>query len=946
MRERSGLQILLERERELGSIDEAIDDAGGGRGSLTLVRGPAGIGKSELLAAAGSRARPPGFRMLAARGGEFERSFGFGIARQLFAPLLEDPAERNALLKGAAALAGPALLVDAAEIEERSAMQMGDPAAPIQHGLHWLVANLSESTPLLIAVDDLQWADPESTRWILYLARRIADLSVVLLVAIRDGDPGLEPDVVAALEQEPGTRTLRPQPLSKAAATELVRSELDPEAEEEFCAAAHRLAAGNPLYLHELIATAGEAEVAAIADSASTLGDLRPEGISRSVLARIARLGEEASRTAQAVAILGDGIPIRRAAALARLEADEVASAADALVQAGILAPGERLGFAHPLIRSAVYEELPAGARAVAHADAAKVLIEDRATDEDVAGQLLYAEPGSVPGAVEALRAAAANAMSRAAPKASVAYLRRAFAEPEAGALRRTLLPELLVAAATAADMTALEGICEDPIAELGEDPDVLREPSSGDAVVAWLFFTGRFAELDAQTRRGIGATVAAGDRLLALQREMLSLAVVDVEPGEAIRRLDRHAPHLRPNTQEERIWLAMRGWWRHIQQAPANECVDLARRGIDRGQLLELSNLGPVFSQAVFVLLRADELDEAEPWLEAMVDDAMRRGPPYAMSTFGLRSHLAYRRGDLAAAELDGRKTVEICREHGIALGLAINLRFLIDALIERGELEEAEAELEASGFQGPLPDYWWFFPLRFGRASLWIEQGNIEQGIAELREMLRPRQETRPASEPIASTLALALHARGGDDGEIQGLLDLESKAAREWGKPRGIGVALRARGLVEGGERGIELLTESVEALRSSPTRLELARSLTELGAALRRANRRVDSREPLREAMELAHRCGATPIVTRAREELSASGAKPRRVMLTGVESLTPSERRVAVMASEGLGNREIAQSLFISVKTVETHLGHAYSKLDISSRKDLPGALSG
>jgi DNA-binding CsgD family transcriptional regulator len=424
----------------------------------------------------------------------------------------------------------------------------------------------------------------------------------------------------------------------------------------------------------------------------------------------------------------------------------------------------------------------------------------------------------------------------------------------------------------------------------------------------------------------------------------MLSLSIVDVQPEEALKRLDRHAPRLQPGTDEERMWLAMRGWWRHIQGGSDSECVDLARRAIDRGQLLELSSLGPMFGQAVLVLLRADELDEAEPWIEAMVDDARRRGPPYAMSSFGLRSYLAHRRGDLAAAELDARKTVEICREHGIALGLAINLRFLIDALIDQGKHEEAQAELTASGLEGDLPDFWWFYPIRFGRGRLRIELGRVQEGVADLRAMLREPADTRPASEPVASTLALALHAGDGDANEIQRLLDCELEAAREWGTPRGIGVALRASGLVEGGERGIELLEESVEVLRSSPARLELARSLTDLGAALRRANRRVDAREPLREAMEIAHRCGAPPIAEHAREELAATGARPRLVMLTGVESLTPSERRVATMAAEGLGNREIAQALFVSVKTVETHLGHAYGKLDISSRKQLPDAL--
>jgi DNA-binding CsgD family transcriptional regulator len=189
------------------------------------------------------------------------------------------------------------------------------------------------------------------------------------------------------------------------------------------------------------------------------------------------------------------------------------------------------------------------------------------------------------------------------------------------------------------------------------------------------------------------------------------------------------------------------------------------------------------------------------------------------------------------------------------------------------------------------------------------------------------------------------MALHSLGRDPAEVDRLLDWELEAGEEWGTSRGIGIALRAKGVVEGGERGIELFSQSVEALRDTPARLELAHSLTDLGSALRRANQRTDAREPLREALELASRCGATLLAERVRGELAASGAKPRRVMLSGVESLTPSELRVARLAAGGMGNREIAQELFNSVKTVETHLGSAYRKLDISSRRDLPEALS-
>jgi DNA-binding CsgD family transcriptional regulator len=165
-----------------------------------------------------------------------------------------------------------------------------------------------------------------------------------------------------------------------------------------------------------------------------------------------------------------------------------------------------------------------------------------------------------------------------------------------------------------------------------------------------------------------------------------------------------------------------------------------------------------------------------------------------------------------------------------------------------------------------------------------------------------------------------------------------------ADTWGTPRAIGMALRAAGLVEGGERGLELLDEAVVVLEPSPARLEYARALTDHGAALRRANRRAAARDPLRRALDVADACGAKPLAARARQELRAAGGRPRRPRMSGAESLTASERRIAQMAADGLSNPEIAQALFITKKTVESHLGSVYRKLDIRSRTEIAATL--
>ena len=198
-------------------------------------------------------------------------------------------------------------------------------------------------------------------------------------------------------------------------------------------------------------------------------------------------------------------------------------------------------------------------------------------------------------------------------------------------------------------------------------------------------------------------------------------------------------------------------------------------------------------------------------------------------------------------------------------------------------------------------------------------------------------------PALVAWRSHLALALIALDRRDEALE-LAREEVELAREWGAPRPIGVALRALGLAQSGQEGIATLRESLEVLGSSSAKLERARSLVELGAALRRSNKRAEARELLKEGIDQAVRSGSQPLVDQAEAELAATGARPRRLLLSGVESLTASERRVADFAARGLSNKDIAQTLFVTTKTVEVHLSNVYRKLGIGSRNDLPQAL--
>jgi DNA-binding CsgD family transcriptional regulator len=275
-----------------------------------------------------------------------------------------------------------------------------------------------------------------------------------------------------------------------------------------------------------------------------------------------------------------------------------------------------------------------------------------------------------------------------------------------------------------------------------------------------------------------------------------------------------------------------------------------------------------------------------------------------------------------------------------------ALNGGVLVKALVDQGKLEEAEQALapldsEAeSGFVAASI-------LRLARGGLRVGQGRVAEGLDDFLAVgadLARAMVTCPGFLPWRSEAALA-HLALGDHESAERLSAEELDLARAFGAWRALGVASRAAGLVAGGERGEHLLREAIEAFDRVDARLEKARALTDLGAMLRRRNRRTEAKELLREALDAAHRVGAARLAEQAETELRATGARPRRVVLTGLESLTSSERRIAELASKGLTNREIAQTLFITMRTVEGHLTSIFRKLQLDSRNELEAVLA-
>jgi ATP/maltotriose-dependent transcriptional regulator MalT len=343
---------------------------------------------------------------------------------------------------------------------------------------------------------------------------------------------------------------------------------------------------------------------------------------------------------------------------------------------------------------------------------------------------------------------------------------------------------------------------------------------------------------------------------------------------------------------------------------------------------------------------LYSDRLASAERICEMQITAGQENGSPRLGAHFTVfRGAISYRRGAVPDAEADARLAYEIVREAGTLEGLAWTLAYLIDCLIERGDYDAAEHALADSGLLEPLPDDFGATLLIERRGRLRCAQGRIEAGLRDLREA-GARFAGHGVTNPNMAIWRLeAAHALAqlGEKREATQLSDEQLGLAQKAEIPAAVGTALRVRGIVTG---ELADLQEAVTTLERTEARLELARAAFDLGAALRRKGERAVAREHLRRSLDLAHRCGAQALVQRAHEELRAAGGRPRRPALTGIDALTASERRVARMAADGLANREIAQRLFVTQRTVETHLMHVYQKLGIHTRAAITPELFG
>ena len=897
---------LLDRERDLAAVRAALDDLAAGEPRLLLIEGPAGIGKSRLLTEARRLAAERSVRVLTARGSQLEKTFGFGVVRQLFEPQLTDPARRADLLAGAAA--------SARGVFDPMGGESPDGSFAALHGLYWLAVNLTSDGPLMLAIDDLQWCDSASLRSLAYLVRRLEAVPVLVVGTVRAGEPHEDESLLAELALEPAAVVLRPTTLSADAVADLVGRRLGEPVSPLFALACSRTTSGNPLLLRQLLRGLEADGVRPDAAHADVVVAVGSRAVSSMVLMRLRRLGGAAPAVARAAGVLGDGAPLPVIAALAELSEADTAAALAALARAEIVKDEQPLAFVHPLVREAVYRDQPAAERALRHERAAWLLRAAGASDEQVAAHLLLAPVRGDGEATEVLCCAARTAAERGAADSAVTYLRRALEELPTGAQRCGLLRELGMLEALVDGAACTE--------HLLQAYDGLADPRDRADVAVAIARTQVFASPPgAATAFARNAAEALPDELDDHRQALLAIELV----SGYMHALDPAGwRHPLPEPQGEgygaQMLAAALAYDVTIEGADRERAVRLARFALEGDRLWAVDHGLFWVIAAIIRMLADDELGDF--WARARAE-AHARGSLFAVLSTNLwQGFWHWRRGELAEADSCLRNALDESRMWG-GTGIAPPFAhaFLIGCHLDRGDVAAARATADAAGAGLGLGDGGRL--LQHAIARVLTTEGHHERALAVLDAVPTPVPVPNPVWNPWRSTAALALRGLGRTD-EAVAVAEEEVRLLRRWRAPSYLGASLRLLGELRGPE-GVAELREAVALLATTTAAVDLARARSALGA---RPEVPDDEAVPLLQAaVEEAHARGALGIRDRARAGLKVRGC-PDAVHRETVRAPTATESRIVELSATGLGMREVAQQLFLTPGMVRSVLEKA------------------
>lgn len=932
---------MIERDAQLATARRALRESHR-RGAVLVVEGVAGIGKSELCSAISSAATADGMRVLTARGGEYEQDVPHGVTRQLFERVVREDAEdpTDDLMSGPAALAARVLHASDAS-EDISAHGAAD------HGLFWLTCNLAARGPVVLMVDDAHWADSQSLRFLLYLARRIDGLPAVLVLARRPDEPGAAGQLIDRIVEQPDAERIELSPLSPTGAAELIALRRGRPVGPAVAHACFAATGGIPFYLTHVATGLSEMIGADEAEVIRHVQSQVPEAVRRSILLRLGRLSPTARPFVDALAVLGDAATAQSLQAVSLADTHELLAAQDELELAEIVRGDGPPAFTHPIIRTAVYGELTHARRRALHSRAARVHAELGDSAELIAHHLLHGEPAGDPWAVEVLRQVAADAIRHGSVDSAVELLVRAAEEPPAVTDRATLLGEL-----GAAELLA--GRPADAATHLRAA--FVAEPTPAEPLTvalalsrALLLTEGAVSAIEVLDEAG--ASLPDEDRLRAEVERTALAQFVPTYSREVAQSMHAFA-QLPGRSTTERAALAMAALARaYDPTAAVTEALPLARRALAGGTLVtELTCEAPEVGNAAYVLHFAEQTDEYARVVDLCFADARARGSAFGYLCASLAGLLqAAQEGALPTAIGHGEAALamwpDVAQNPHTQRWITGVVRFLTEAMLAAGEATRARDLVHAWSAAGDLqaPE---FAMIRYAQALLDQADGRHEQAlhafVAYGCDTAALGWEDRTTAWRLgAARCAAAL----GHHDQAAELVEQAISIATTWATPGGLGTAQLVSALVDPAGLDDDRLEQAVATLRRSPCRLQLAEALVTSGAARRPGSDRVRARTLLAEGLDLASACGATPLAARARADLKALGARPRRDRSTGRFALTPTEARIASLAAAGNTNRQIAQQLFVTPKTVELHLTNVFRKLQITNRTMLPDALS-
>ncbi|WP_210408350.1 AAA family ATPase [Allokutzneria sp. NRRL B-24872] len=933
---------VVGRSTEVAALTARARSALSGRSQAVVLRGPAGIGKSRLI-----EDLLPGLALehratvLRADCREVTSGVGYGAVRALFAPLgITD--EDDARLTASARWALPVLAENAA------ADGLGDsPSYRVLHGLYWLVVNLAAEAPLVLVLDNAHWCDERSLHWLDFLLRRADDLPLLVVLAHRGpGSAGL-----GALLTHTRCTSLDLGPLSADEIAELAADTLGARPTPAFLRACVEVSGGNPLLTARLFTELHRDGAFPDDEAVARARVVGRDVLASSVLLRLAGLPEHARAVALAVAVLGAAVPGGGAdivSMLAGVQARMVGLSTEALRRNEVLRPDE-LDFVHDEVRGAVLAATPADQVERLRMRAARLLNDAGRPAEEVANQLMLLAELPEPWMLGVLTDAAAQAEQRGAPDAAASYLTRALehVEPAAQIPIRAQLARCLAHTDPVGALDQLGRVLS-LSTDVRQRAEVavhygLTALATQKAPEATAVLSGVLAELGEAI--GDEPTAADADLRTRLWAALLFVGSDEKTTMPVLRELARTMPLPHGETPAERGVLAMASSLAAVECKPVEHVVDLARRAL-RGPTGALPSWAVL--NAAFTLQMADKTDESLAAFGSVLEDSREHANlwSYCM-TLASRAVLHYSVGDLAEFTADIHTAHAVFEQEpwdnaGMVpwVGLAV-------AHLERAELDEAEKALARVRIDR-IDDLIWEGPhYLMAAARLHWRRGDLDGALDHLFRcgaILEESGITNPLYARWWIDVA-CIRAEQGQQRHAREIVERSQDLAQQWGTLRGVGLGLLAEGVLAEPRRAVRVLSEAVDVLSGTSARLDHALALCKLGQASLWVDEAKGAREHLRGALDLATRCGSQVLANEAGRLLVFAGGRLRKEIRSPLDGLTGSERRVAVMAAEGNSNREIAESLFVTVRTVEVHLTNVYRKLGLSRRAELPGALA-